>query len=154
MDTCVCMGASIGMATGVVKVASAGRAKEGGGRDRRFDLPAHRHQRPDGHGLQQGAGHGHHPRQPHHRHDRPPGEPGLRLHPDGRARPRGRSCRCSAGALGVKNVVTVDPYDLEATRAVIWRGDEAAGAVGDHHQPALLSDEEGSGLREGHSSSP
>ncbi len=137
MDTCVCMGASIGNATGVVKVVPRGGEAQGGGGHRRLDLPAHRHQRPDGHGLQPGAGDPDHSRQPHHRHDRPPGQPGFGLHPvmdEGAPQVDFvQLCR----ALGVRHVSTVDPFDLAETKAVIAEEMARPEAVGGDHQPSL-----------------
>ena len=86
MDTCVCMGASIGRGAGAAPRAPRGAGAPGGERHRRLHLRPQRHHRAGGDGLQPAChrARADHPRQRHHRHDRPAGAPRHRPHPGAR----------------------------------------------------------------------
>ena len=87
LDSCLCMGASIGMMAGFNKaLGPQGR----GGRHRRLHLLPLRHHAAHRRLLQRGRGHGRHPRQPHDGDDRPPGPPRHGPAPGPRPGPAGR----------------------------------------------------------------
>ena len=104
MDTCVCMGASIGVGLGLRHVLPPRAGAAGGQRDRRQHLRAQRHHRPGRDGLQPAADRprGPDPRQRHHRHDRPAGAPRHRPHPGPRSRPAQVVFEDLARALGIQ----------------------------------------------------
>ncbi len=147
MDTCICMGASIGNAIGVVKVVSAEEKKKvvaviGDSTflhtginglmdmvynnvpatviilDNRITAMTGRQENPaSGFTLMD--------------------NPASRIDiPD--------LCR----AMGVKNVRTIDPYDLAATKKRHPGGDEPARTVRDRHRPSLRAREEGRRFQE------
>ncbi len=99
MDTCVDMGASIGMAHGAELI---GGFDEAPGRrcHRRLDVRAFRHHRADEHRLQRRRGNGTDTGQPNHGDDRASGQSDERHHASGASEPRGRPRRAGASAGG------------------------------------------------------
>ena len=140
MDSCVCMGASIGVGLGLRHVLPPERGPPRRQRHRRQHLRPQRHHGPGGDGLQPAADRprGADPRQRHHRHDRPAGASRHRPHAGPRAdRPgglRGPGPRRWASRTSTSSTRSSDPAGFEQLVAEALAENELAR----HHRPPAV----------------